>query len=204
MSNMDTSVRVTTAGAGLLLLLMFMTTACGDNSTSEPTYAPQNETTAGDPERGRDIWGTGGAVIAKPGCVYCHSIDGSEQTDDFTVLAPSLLGISQQAGDRIPGMSAEEYLRESILSPSTFIVEGYENIMQVRELGKQAHVPLWAGGSRSSGSTQWQNYTLRVMCNSITLTTWPICTAKSAKHSKTTASTSASGWRTTTTWPTAQ
>jgi hypothetical protein len=129
MSNVDTSVRVTMAGAGLLLLLMFLTAACGGNATIEPTNALQNAATAGDPERGRDIWETGGGVVEKPGCVYCHSIDGSEQTDNITVLAPSWLGISKQAGDRVPGMSAEEYLRESILSPSTFIVEGYEDRM---------------------------------------------------------------------------
>jgi hypothetical protein len=129
MSGMHTSVRVTVAGSGLLLLVMFMTAACGGDSTSEPTDAPQNTTAAGDPERGRDIWATGGGVVDKSGCVSCHSIDGSEQTDDFRSLAPSWLGISKQAGDRVPGMSAEEYLRESILSPSTFIVEGYEDKM---------------------------------------------------------------------------
>jgi hypothetical protein len=129
MPNIDTSVRVTMAGAGLLLLLMFMTAACGGTSASEPTDAPQNATAAGDPERGRDIWETGGGVVENPGCSYCHSIDGSEQTENILVLAPSWLGISERAGDRIPGMSAEEYLRESILSPSTFIVEGYEDIM---------------------------------------------------------------------------
>jgi hypothetical protein len=117
------------AGAGLLLLLMFTTAACGGTSTSEPTDAPQNATAAGDPERGRDIWETGGAVIDQAGCVYCHSIDGSEQTDNVLRLAPSFLGISKQAGDRVPGMSAEEYLRESIISPSNFIVEGYEDQM---------------------------------------------------------------------------
>jgi hypothetical protein len=89
----------------------------------------QNVTTAGDPERGCDIWATGGAVIDEAGCSYCDSVDGSEQTDEILVLASSWLGISKQAGDRIPGMSAEEYLRKSILSPSTFIVEGHEDRM---------------------------------------------------------------------------
>jgi len=84
----------------------------------------------GDSERGRDIWATGGAVIDKVGCVYCHPIDGSEQrTDHVTVLAPSWLGISQRAAERVPGQSAEEYLRASIMSPGAFIVDGYEDIM---------------------------------------------------------------------------
>ena len=119
----------TMAGTGLLLLLMLVTAACGGNATAESTDAPQNATRGGDPERGRDIWETGGGVVEEPGCSYCHSIDGSEQTGSIDVLAPSWLGISTQAGDRIPGMSAEEYLRESILSPSAFVVDGYEDRM---------------------------------------------------------------------------
>ncbi len=68
-------------------------------------------------------------MIAKPGCSYCHSIDGTEQIDNVTVLAPSWLGMSEREDERVPGQSAEEYLRESILSPEAFIVEGYEDIM---------------------------------------------------------------------------
>jgi hypothetical protein len=89
----------------------------------------QNVTTAGDSERGCDIWATGGAVIDEAGCSYCDSVDGSEQIDEILVLASPWLGISKQAGDRIPGMSAKEYLRKSVLSPSTFMVEGYEDRM---------------------------------------------------------------------------
>jgi hypothetical protein len=89
----------------------------------------RNATTAGDPERGCCIWATGGAVIDEAGCSYCDSVDGSKQTDEILVPASSWLSLSKQAGDRIPGMSAEEYLRKSILSPTTFIVEGYEDRM---------------------------------------------------------------------------
>ena len=39
--------------------------------------------------------------------------------------APTWQGISGRAGDRVPGLSAEEYLRESILDPAAYIVEGY-------------------------------------------------------------------------------
>ena len=36
-----------------------------------------------------------------------------------------LAGIASQAGGRVPGMSAEEYLRQSILEPDAYIVEGF-------------------------------------------------------------------------------
>ena len=38
---------------------------------------------------------------------------------------PSLAGVGTRAADRVPGMTAEEYLRESILYPSAYVVEVY-------------------------------------------------------------------------------
>jgi cytochrome c551/c552 len=52
------------------------------------------------------------------GCVTCHSLD------DTTVLGPSLQDIGSAAQERIPGMSAAEYIRQSILEPNAFIIEG--------------------------------------------------------------------------------
>ena len=40
-----------------------------------------------------------------------------------------MTGISQRAGQRVPGLSAEEYIRQSILEPSAYLVSGYRNIM---------------------------------------------------------------------------
>jgi hypothetical protein len=104
-------------------------TAVEAATTTTAADAPQNATTVGDPERGRDIWETGGGVIDPAGCAWCHSLDGSELTGDMVRLAPSWLGISQRAGNRVPGMSFEEYLRESIMDPSAFVVEGYPDRM---------------------------------------------------------------------------
>lgn len=51
------------------------------------------------------------------GCVTCHSLDGT------AFLGPSLQGIGSFAQDRIPGMSAEAYIRQSILDPEAFVIE---------------------------------------------------------------------------------
>ncbi len=40
-----------------------------------------------------------------------------------------MAGISGRAGDRVPGLSGEEYLRESIVDPAAFVVEGYSDFM---------------------------------------------------------------------------
>jgi len=44
-------------------------------------------------------------------------------------VGPSLAGIATLAATRVPGMSAEEYIRESILHPDAHIVPGFDNKM---------------------------------------------------------------------------
>jgi hypothetical protein len=41
---------------------------------------------------------------------------------------PSLQGISDRAGDRVPELSAAEYIHQSIMEPRAFVVEGYANM----------------------------------------------------------------------------
>jgi mono/diheme cytochrome c family protein len=105
--------------AGLLVVLLVVA-ACGDGQadTTAQTAA------VGDPERGRQIWDDGGGVISGS-CSGCHSIDGTENTIRPPSNAPSWLGISERAGSTVPGLSAEMYLRESILDPAAYVVEGY-------------------------------------------------------------------------------
>lgn len=54
------------------------------------------------------------------GCITCHSLDGT------TVLGPSLQGLGSAAQDRIADMSAEAYIRQSILEPDAYVLEGNE------------------------------------------------------------------------------
>jgi ferredoxin/mono/diheme cytochrome c family protein len=53
-------------------------------------------------------------------CDVCHSVDPGDDR-----VGPSLAGIADTAATRIPGLSAEEYLRQSILDPDAYIVDGY-------------------------------------------------------------------------------
>jgi cytochrome c oxidase subunit 2 len=77
----------------------------------------------GDPERGREIYETGGGVISIHGCKGCHSLKG------YVYNGPSLQGISELAGDRVSGLSAAEYLRQSIVDPGAYVVEDFEDKM---------------------------------------------------------------------------
>lgn len=60
----------------------------------------------------------GAQLFRAKGCAACH--DGPE-TRAVMVDFPSLADVPAWAGDRRPGLSAEEYVAESIRSPSAFI-----------------------------------------------------------------------------------
>jgi mono/diheme cytochrome c family protein len=55
-----------------------------------------------------------------PRCFACHLI--SERGNE-NGPGPHLNGLADRAGERVEGMSAEEYIRQSILDPGAFIVE---------------------------------------------------------------------------------
>ena len=80
--------------------------------------------TAGDAEAGKAIF-TQTAIGQAPGCATCHAVE-----PDTVIVGPSLAGIAGRAGQRIPDKTAEAYLRESILTPNAYTVEGFpEGVM---------------------------------------------------------------------------
>src|SRR2546425_735855 len=56
-------------------------------------------------------------------CEICHRI-GQKGT-----RAPDLAGIGARAAKTKPGLSAKQYIIESLLQPGAYLVEGYPNIM---------------------------------------------------------------------------
>lgn len=60
----------------------------------------------------------------KVGCFLCHAVGGAGGT-----RGPDLSHVAVVAGNRRPGMSAEDYLRESVLNPGNYVVPTYDNIM---------------------------------------------------------------------------
>ncbi len=54
------------------------------------------------------------------GCGVCHS---TRPDDDL--VGPSLAGVGDRAAVQVAGLDAEAYLRESVLDPDAFIVDGY-------------------------------------------------------------------------------
>ena len=73
-----------------------------------------------------DKQSTGNLLVAK-GCGACHAV--TDLSGATGVLGPNLDGIGSRASSRQQGLSAEEYIRESIESPAAFVVEGFDPIM---------------------------------------------------------------------------
>lgn len=79
---------------------------------------------SGDAARGKDLYNR--ATLGKSsaeGCVSCHNYDEAAGKAD---KAPYTKGTAARAESRVPGMSAEEYIRESILKPDAYVVEGFK------------------------------------------------------------------------------
>jgi cytochrome c2 len=81
----------------------------------------QGETLPDDPAARGEYWFSRPPAI----CGTCHAL-----VPDTVVVGPSLAGIAERAATRVPDMSAEQYLRESILNPGEYVVEGFPDAMQ--------------------------------------------------------------------------
>lgn len=66
---------------------------------------------------------------ARSGCVICHSLEA-----DRTLVGPSLAGIADVAGSRVPGLDAEAYLRQSLVEPDAYVVDGFPSGQMLPDL----------------------------------------------------------------------
>jgi cytochrome c551/c552 len=57
-------------------------------------------------------------------CVACHRLD-----TDAWLVGPGLKHVAERAKARVPGTSAADHLRQSIIAPGAFVDEGYPDIM---------------------------------------------------------------------------
>ena len=115
------------------VLVMILLVACGGDggdtnggATNGDTGAPSGET-VGDAAAGDELYHM--ATIADtgaPGCATCHSVEPNDDPMQPSPVGPSHYGLADRAGDYVEGMSAEEYIRESIVAPDAHVVEGYQ------------------------------------------------------------------------------
>jgi mono/diheme cytochrome c family protein len=98
---------------GVMAMLM---TACGGGTVSQSTGASNQDSPAAE---GAQLFADS-TLGGLAGCSACHSV-----TSGGFGTGPSLAQIGLTAGERVPGLSAEEYLRQSILDPNAYLVDDY-------------------------------------------------------------------------------
>jgi mono/diheme cytochrome c family protein len=60
----------------------------------------------------------GADLFMRKGCASCH--DGPQSTARMGEVGPSLADAEEWAGERLPGINARDYVRESIRNPTAF------------------------------------------------------------------------------------
>jgi nitric oxide reductase subunit C len=97
------------SGLFILIICLFLTACSGSAQAG----------TIGNAQRGKALFEQT-TIREAPACSTCHSI-----TPGTVIVGPSLAGIGTRAGKRLAGVSAEEYLRQSITNPNETVVDGF-------------------------------------------------------------------------------
>ena len=106
----------------LLVFVLALSLVACDQDDDKPDSPPDNSPAA----TAEELTGAarGEYTFLNAGCTACHALDREEP-----LSGPSMPGIATVAGTRVPGQDAAAYLRESIVAPETYVVEGYDPIM---------------------------------------------------------------------------
>jgi len=95
---------------------MLLAAACNGGGGVAPARDPALPPHVADASNGEDLF-------KNESCLACHS------TGTRRVTGPGLAGIGDAAATRDPGLSADQYIEQSIRNPGSFVVDGFNNIM---------------------------------------------------------------------------
>lgn len=110
---------------GVAIALALLLSACGGGATPTVAPTPAPATPAPTPSAAEEIEEGKAVFTGKGGCMACHTVAGISTSP----VGPELSHIGTVAATRQPGMSAEEYIKESITNPKAFVAEGFQPIM---------------------------------------------------------------------------
>ncbi len=58
-------------------------------------------------------------------CVACHNLGADQTATNRGPVGPNMGNLAENAATRVEGLSAEEYIHQSIVEPNAHVVEGY-------------------------------------------------------------------------------
>jgi mono/diheme cytochrome c family protein len=97
----------------ILLVVCLLLAACGQGdepvSVATSTLTPQLAE---------------GKRLFSQHCASCHAIE-----PEVVIVGPSLFDVSRRAIDRMPELTAQQYVELSILQPDALLVPGFDNLM---------------------------------------------------------------------------
>lgn len=99
-----------------------MATNTPPTSTPEPTPTPVVPTATPVDEINQELAIQGNGIYAT-NCARCHS------TAEDRIVGPGHRGVYETAKTRVEGLSAEEYLVQSIVDPGAYVVTAYPPFM---------------------------------------------------------------------------
>src|SRR5262245_196965 len=107
----------------LLVVGLLVLVACGGGGAA-----------GGDVAGGQKIF-SGATPIAggnAPACITCHAVEPGQQRGS----GQNLSNIGYRAGITVPGQSAEQYIRTSIVDPDAYLAGGYQEGIMYRGYGR--------------------------------------------------------------------
>lgn len=117
-----TTSHVTTTPTKVTTTTLSVTTTTTTNTTTASVSDAQLEAAAavGDIDAGEDLFFRPlDGIPDSASCSTCHSLDPSNSQ-----WAPTLAGMATIAAGRVDGLTDVDYLRQSIVDPYAFVVEG--------------------------------------------------------------------------------
>ncbi|KAA3663640.1 MAG: hypothetical protein DWQ04_09815 [Chloroflexi bacterium] len=117
----------------LILSLSFVLAACGGGDSGGDAADGGGPSVAnGEKLFKQTVIGSASA----PGCITCHSLE-----EGVVLVGPSHYDIAKRSEGVVPGMSVEEYIRQSIVEPNAHITEGYAEGVMYANYGTDIPAP---------------------------------------------------------------
>lgn len=87
----------------------------GETADAEAPAAEEEEAVATPPQE----------LFVSMGCSGCHNLDAPQTDSERGPIGPNVANLPETAGSKVEGLSAEEYVHQSIVAPNEYINEGY-------------------------------------------------------------------------------